>query len=141
MSTTTSAGFISRQARSRAASPLSRASLAEKERRPALADLPVQPRSRRDLRDLVVAGLRGAAPAGGLEGLAAAAARHGVRITQREPAAHERVHEIDLGAPQVHGAHRVYDDAHAILVDDSVFLFLSFRAGHPVPEAGSATRG
>src|ERR1700694_3659671 len=72
---------------------------------------------------LVGAGLRGAGLVCCLEGLAASAAGHRVRVAEREAAAHEGVDEVDLRALQVHGAHRVHDDANPVLPDDRVIFF------------------
>src|ERR1041384_179896 len=90
---------------------------------------------------LVRAGLGGAGLLRGAERLAAAAARNGVRVAQREPAAHERVHEVDLGALDVHRAHRGTDDANAVLLDERVVIFLALGEGHPVREAAASARG
>src|SRR4051794_11885507 len=92
-------------------------------------------------RVLVSAGLRGAALLRGTERLAAAAARDGVRIAKREPAAHERVDEVDLGALDVHRAHRVDDDANAVLLDERVVVFAAFREGHAIGKARATARG
>src|SRR5256886_16189291 len=89
---------------------------------------------------LVRAGLRGAGLVGCLEGLAATAARDRVRVTEREATAHEGVDEVDLRALQIHGAHRVNDDANAVLLDDRVILFGAVGEGHPVREARASTR-
>src|SRR5260221_7785939 len=90
---------------------------------------------------LVRAGLGGAGLIRGLERLAAAAARHGVRVAKREPTAHERVHEVDLGALDVHRAHQIHDDANAVLLDERVVLFAALREGHAVRETAAPTRG
>src|SRR6266404_3921927 len=63
---------------------------------------------------LVRAGLRGAGLVRRLEGLAASAARDRVGVAEREAAAHEGVDEVDLRALEIHGAHRVYDNANVI---------------------------
>src|SRR5437764_10470444 len=90
------------------------------------------------LRWLVRAGLRGTGVAGGLEGLPAAAARHGVRVAKGEAAAHEGVDEVDLAALDVHGAHRVDDDLDAVMVDDRVAFLGPVGEGHAVREARAA---
>src|SRR5438128_4987846 len=86
-------------------------------------------------RVLVATGLRGARVARGLERLTAAAARHGVRVAEREAAAHQGVDEVDLAALHVHRAHRVDDDLDAVVVDDRVAFFRAIREGHAVREA------
>src|SRR5437764_2214872 len=92
------------------------------------------------LRWLVRAGLRGTGVAGGLEGLPAAAARHGIRVAKGEAAAHEGVDEVDLAALDVHRAHRVDDDLDAVVVDDRVAFLDPFSEGHSVREAGASAR-
>src|SRR5438105_2652248 len=89
---------------------------------------------------LVRAGLRGAGLLRGPERLSAAAARDRVRVAQREPAAHERVDEVDLGALDVHRAHRVDDDANPVLLDERVVLFAALREGHAIGEAAASAR-
>src|SRR3989454_7026870 len=89
---------------------------------------------------LVGAGLRRSAGFRGAEGLSAAAAGHGVGVAKGEPAAHERVDEVDLGALEVHRAHRIDHDAHAVLIDDRVVLLGAVSEGHSVGEARAATR-
>src|SRR6185436_4131088 len=99
-----------------------------------------RPLSNARLVGLVSAGLGGAGLVRGLEGLTATAARNGVRVAKREPAAHERVHEVDLRALDVHRAHRVDDDAYTVLLDQRVVLLAAFREGHSVREARASTR-
>ena len=89
---------------------------------------------------LVGAGLRGAGLVRCLEGLATAAARHCVGVAESEAAAHEGVDEVDLRALEVHGAHRVDDDANAALLDDRVILFGAIGERHPVREPRASTR-
>src|SRR5438105_15221053 len=89
---------------------------------------------------LVVAGLRGAGLVGGPERLATATARDRVRVAEREAAPHEGVDEVDLGALDVHRAHWIDDDAHALHLDDRVVLFRAVGEGHAVRETGAATR-
>src|SRR5256885_4181771 len=88
---------------------------------------------------LVRAGLGGAGLVRRLEGLAAAAARDRVWVTESEAAAHEGVDEVDLGALEVHGAHRIDDDANAVLLDDGVILFGAVGERHPVREPPAST--
>src|SRR2546423_6111185 len=90
--------------------------------------------------DLVGAGLGGAGLVCRLEGLAASAARDRVGVTEREAAAHQCIHEVDLRAFEIHRAHRVDDDANAVLLDDRVVLFGTVGEGHPVREARASTR-
>src|SRR4030095_15563298 len=90
---------------------------------------------------LVGAGLRGAGLLRGAERLPAAAARDGVRVAKSESAAHERVDEVDLGALDVHRAHRVGDDAHAVFLDERVVVLTAFGERHAVGEARAAARG
>src|SRR3954470_16018694 len=90
---------------------------------------------------LVSAGLRSAALLRGTERLATAAARDGVRVAKREPTAHERVDKVDLGALDVHRAHRVDDDANAVLLDERVVVFAALGEGHAVGEARATARG
>src|SRR5713226_2207441 len=89
---------------------------------------------------LVGAGLRGAGLVCRLEGLAATAARDRVRVAEREAATHEGVDEVDLRALEVHGAHRVDDDANAVLLHDRVILFGAVGERHPVREPRASTR-
>ena len=91
-------------------------------------------------RRLVGAGLRGAGLVRCLEGLAAAAARDRVRVAEGEAAAHESVYEVDLRAFEVHGAHRVHDDANAVVLDDRVVVFGAVGERHPVRETRATTR-
>src|SRR5438034_10142638 len=141
MSTTTSARFISGPAPARSARwglrgarhTNRRAHLhQERERK-----TPPRPVTREAL---VGAGLRGAGLVSRSERLAATAARDSVRVAQGEASAHQRVDEVDLGALEVHGAHRVDDDANAVLHHDRVILFGAVGEGHPIREARASTR-
>src|SRR5713101_8964359 len=86
------------------------------------------------------AGLRGAGLIGGAERLAASAARNRVRVAKREASTHQGVDEVDLRSLEVHGAHRVDDDANAVLLHDRVILFGAVGEGHPVREPRASTR-
>src|SRR2546425_3202039 len=89
---------------------------------------------------LVRAGLRGAGLVRSLEGLPAAAARDGIRVAEREPAAHQSVDEVDLRALEVHRAHRVDYHANAVLLHDRIVLFSALGEGHAIREARAPTR-
>src|SRR5438309_290366 len=86
----------------------------------------------------LAAGSRGVAVAPGVERVAAGTALDGIRVVDIEPSTHQRVYVVDLRAGQVHGAHLVDADAHAILLDDLVaFLHVVVKC-HAIAHPGTA---
>src|SRR3979411_2813388 len=71
---------------------------------------------------------------------ASRAGRDRVRVPKREAAAHEGIDEVDLGTLEVHGAHRVDDDADAVGLDESVVLLASLGERQAVGNAGAPAR-
>src|SRR5207245_10645257 len=89
---------------------------------------------------LGIAGLRAAGEVSRSERRAAPPARDRVRVAEGEASAQQRVDEVDLGALEVHGAHRVDDAANAVLHHDRVILFGALGERHPIREARASTR-
>src|SRR4029450_11124264 len=76
--------------------------------------------------------------AAGLERVAAAAGGGGVRVLDREAAAHQVFLVVDLGAFQVPHAHGIDDDLDPVLLEDFVAV-RDLVEDHPVLEPGTAT--
>src|SRR5690606_36483042 len=91
------------------------------------------------LESSAAAALSRAGVGAGVKGVAARAARHGVRVAHGEAAAHQAVDEVDLRAAQVHGRELVDQQAHALGVDDRVTVFDLLFDRHAVLEARATT--
>src|SRR4051794_35500289 len=84
------------------------------------------------------ASLRAASVVACVEGVAAGARVHGVRVVNREAGAHEAVDVVDLRAPDVVHAEVVHQDVNALVLDDHVVGAALVVEGHAVLHSGAS---
>src|SRR5205807_3134424 len=90
--------------------------------------------------NLVAAAASGAGVIASVERTSAGAARNRIGIVHGEAAAHQAIHEVDLGALDVAGAHRVDEQANAADLGNGVTVFRLILEAHAVRHAGAAAR-
>src|ERR1700694_273485 len=102
------------------------------------SDENASPRAR--LRGLVAAAVSGAGVAAGVERANTRAARDRVGVVHGEAAAHQAVHEIDLGALDVLRADRVDKQPYATHFTDGVAFFSVVLEAHAIRHARASAR-